>query len=231
MTVLDELSENTCTFCLENSVKNANHIDTRWRDKRNRGYWPKPFKDPGTGPEEVKGIVVGQDPTIDDPHEMEYVLEANKDQSRLGGFLRDVFGMLPNTPFNELYFTNLVKCRFDEKPGKDNRNIGSFLDDLAFNCYRRYLQRELKAFENATYIFSLGRDNFGILAKLLDVPHRPLREFKDFHSRGLPISSSVLDRECYLVPLPHQPTYDLATRYSPYAKDEVRKRLRALHGV
>jgi len=225
MSTIQELLYNKCSHCLENGIKNGNHIDVRWRDESNKGYWPRPYQESGLNPDRVKAIVVGQDPTIENPRPMEYALEANIVESNLGRFLREVFGSLRNMRFDELYFTDLVKCRFDEKPGKGKRSISEFIDKMAYECYSRFLNYEIRECRNARYIFTLGRDNFAVLAKLLGVEHPALADFKRFYGSKLDVPTDNLVRVCYLIPLPHQPTYDLAERYSPYRKEEVRKRL------
>jgi uracil-DNA glycosylase len=136
--------------------------------------------------------------------------------------------MFPHVKFDELYFTNLIKCRFKEKPGKNDRNTSKFLDDLAQNCYSRFLRDEMRIFSSSQYIFTLGRDTFAILADLLKVPHKPLTQFKELYGTALKISESPFGRACYLIPLPHQPTYDLANRYRVYGHDEVTRRLASL---
>jgi len=176
----------------------------------------------------IEDHLIGQDPTISGKRAIEYVLEANLEDSTLGSFLRDVFNMFLHVKFDELYFTNLVKCRFKEKPGKDNRNISKFLNDLALNCYVKFLREEIKLFRSSQYIFTLGSNTFSILADLLKVPHEPLTQFKEFYGTALEISESLFSRACYLIPLPHQPTYDLANRYSVYAHEEVANRLKNL---
>ncbi len=228
MALIEELTSNQCIYCLEHSIKNGNYIDIRWRDVNINQCWPKPYQQFGINFHTVKGIVVGQDPTIDNPRSLEYVLEANLEDSRLGKFLREVFNMLPSTRFTELYFTNLVKCRFNEKPGKGKRNISQFINCLASECFKRFLYREIQACENAKYIFTLGRDNFGILSHLLHVKPLALVDFKEFYGTRLTIPFENFGRECYLIPLPHQPTYNLANRYSPYRKEEVRDKLQLL---
>lgn len=228
MTVIEELQSNQCTYCLEQKIENGSYVDVKWRGEKNNGYWPKPYQEQGLDPDKVKAIVIGQDPTIKIPRSMEYVLEANKAESKLGQFLREVFSMLPGINFNELYFTNLIKCRFKEKPGKGGRDISIFLSDMASQCYSRFLKTEIEMFQNAQYIFTLGRDNFSILAELLGVSHPPLPRFKEFYGTKLAITVSEIGRTCYLIPLPHQPTYDLAKRDSIYQKEEVRRRLRKL---
>ena len=228
MSVVEELVSNRCSWCLDNEIKNANYIDIKWRDDNNAEYWPKPYQQCGFNPDKVKAIVIGQDPTIEDPRLMEYVLEANREDTRLGKFLREVIGMLRGIRFDELYFTNLVKCRFKEKPGKSKRNISEFIDKIAHECFSSFLVSELKECKNARYIFTLGRDNFAILSGLLVVKHPPLPDFKKFYGTKMEIPFSAIGRECYLVPLPHQPTYDLANRYSPYRKEEVVRKLERL---
>ena len=225
LTESDELQSNRCTYCKDNHITNAKYIDVVWRDTTNHGYWPKPFQCPGINKDRIKGIVIGQDPTIGSKRAIEYVLEANFEDSTLGSFLRDVFSLFPHVKFDELYFTNLVKCRFKEKPGIDNKNISKFLNDLALNCYIKFLREEMKLFRSSQYIFTLGRDTFAILADLLKVPHKPLTQFKEFYGTALKISESPFGRVCYLVPLPHQPTYDRANKYLIYAHDEVARRL------
>lgn len=222
------LQANQCSSCLEESVRNATYIDVQWRRDTNGGHWPKPFQESGIDSGRVKAIVVGQDPTIDDSRSIEYVLEANLRNRHLGVFLREMFGMLPNINFDELYFTNLVKCRLREKPGKGNRNISKFIDGLAENCFSQFLLNEIRECGQAKYIFTLGRDTFATAARLLWVHHPPLTKFKDFYGQLFAIQLETLKRECYLVPLPHQPTYDLAKRYKPYSPEEVQKRLKAL---
>lgn len=223
--IIDQLMFNKCTYCLEKGAKNASRIYINWRDDVNKSYWPKPYQESGINSDKVKAIVIGQDPTIDNPREMRYILEADDKDSRLGKFLREIVDMFPYASLDEFYFTNLVKCRFDEKPGKVNRNISDFLHDLANNCYTRFLQHEIAFFYNAHYIFTLGRDTFSLLARLLDVQHPPLTEFKEFYGTDLSIPKSVIGRGCYLIALPHQPTYDRANKYGVYARDEVARRL------
>ena len=214
--IIEELLSNKCIYCLQHGIKNGNYIDTQWRDVNINHCWPRPYQESDIIPHTVKGIVVGQDPTIDNPRLLEYVLEANLKDSLLGRFLRDVFNMLPSIRFNEFYFTNLVKCRFNEKPGKGKRNITQFIDRLASECYARFLIREIEMCENAKYIFTLGRDNFSVLSHLLHVNHPALVDFKNFYGTKFIIPFANIGRECFLIPLPHQPTYELANRYSPY---------------
>ncbi|MFC1990996.1 uracil-DNA glycosylase family protein [Chloroflexota bacterium] len=228
MSVFEELGSNNCSWCLERKIKNADYIDIKWRDEKNKGYWPKPYTEASFHPDKIKALVIGQDPTIENPRSIEYALEANAEESRLGKFLREVFSTLRGIRFDDLYFTDLVKCRFKEKPGKDKRNISDFIDNMARECYSRFLITELKECRNARYIFTLGRDNFAILSSLLRVKHKPLSKFKEFYGTKMEIPFSALGRECYLVGLPHQPTYDLAQRYSPYRKEEIHKRLEIL---
>jgi uracil-DNA glycosylase len=228
MSIYEELLSNKCTHCLEQNIRNGNHIDIKWRDEKNKGYWPKPYQAFGLKPDTVKAIVVGQDPTIEDARPLEYALEADMEKSRLGKFLREVFGCLPGIRLKELYFTNLIKCRFDKKPSKASRSISRFFDLMASECYSRFLNREIRQCRNAKYIFTLGRDNFSVLAKLLGVQTPALSDFKKFYGSKMDIPITAIGRICYLVPLPHQPTYDLAQRYSPYSKNEVRKRIERL---
>lgn len=225
MSLFGELASNRCIRCLEHNIKNANHIDAKWRDQKNGGCWPKPYQESGVNPRKVKAMVIGQDPTIEDPRHMDYALEANREESNLGKFLREVFGELRGITFDELYFTDLVKCRFDEKPGKENRNISQFIYEIACECYAKFLRHEIRECSNARYLFTLGRDTFAVLAKLLDIDHRPLSEFKSFYGTEFEVHEPALGRACYLVPLPHQPTYSIAERYSPYRKAEVARRL------
>ena len=49
--------------------------------------------------------------------------------------------------------------------------------------------------------------------------------FKNHYGTAQRIPFSNLKRECYLVALPRQPTYDTAKRYQPYSPEEVRKRM------
>jgi uracil-DNA glycosylase len=142
--------------------------------------------------------------------------------------VREVFGMLPDTRFNEIYFTNLVKCRFREKPGRNKRNITDFIADIAAECYSKFLGHEIRECANAKYVFSLGRDTFAVLSKIMSVAHPSLDEFKLFYGTKLDIPVGRLGRTCCLVPLPHQPTYNLGVRYARYGREEVRKRLEAL---
>ena len=226
MGILKELQTNKCTYCHDQDIKNGIYIDIEWRDNNYNGCWPKPYQESGLNNDNIKAVVIGQDPTIEDPRPIEYALEVNKENSNLGVFLREVFGMLPSIKFNELYFTDLIKCRFKEKPGKGNRNISRFLDELAKQCFSTFLEREIIQFKNARYLFTLGRDCFNILAGLLHVKHRSLTDFKDYYGKQLDVPLEVFGRSCYLIPLPHQPTYDLAKRYSPYSKVEVERRLK-----
>jgi len=228
MSIYEELISNKCAWCRKHKIENAEHIDIKWRDQKNKGCWPKPYQESGVDLDKIKAMVIGQDPTIEDPRPIEYALEANVKESNLGKFLREVFSTLPSIRFNELYFTNLVKCRFDEKPGKKNRCISQFIDKMASECYSKFLRYEIKECKNAKYIFTLGRDNFAVLAKLLRVSHLTLAKFKKFYGTPLEIPTTVQDRARYLVPLPHQPTYDLAEKYSPYRKEEVRGKLERL---
>ena len=228
MSIYEELMSNRCTWCLERKIENANHIDITWRDQENKGCWPKPYQESGVDLGKVKAIVIGQDPTIEDPRPMEYALEANVKESNLGKFLREVFGELRSIRFDELDFTNLVKCRFDEKPGKDNRNISQFIYKMAYECYSKFLSHEITDCTNARYLFTLGRDNFAVLAGLVGVNHPSLGNFRKFYGARLEVPTSIFGRECYLVPLPHQPTYNIAERYSPYRREEVRKKLKRL---
>jgi len=163
--ILDELQKNKCTYCYDYNIRSGECIDIEWRDKNYNNCWPKPYQESESNNDKIKAVVIGQDPTIEDPRPLEYVLEANKENSNLGVFLREVFGMLPSIRFNELYFTNLIKCRFVEKPGKGNRNISRFLDELARQCFSTYLEREINQFKNARYLFTLGRDCFTLNTK------------------------------------------------------------------
>ena len=228
MSIYEELMSNKCTWCLEHKIKNANHIDVKWRDQKNKGCWPKPYQESSVDPGRVKAMVIGQDPTIEAPRLMEYALEANKKESNLGKFVREVFSELRSIRFDELYFTNLVKCRFDEKPGKDNRNISQFIYKIAYECYSKFLSHEIRDCTNARYLFTLGRDNFAVLASLFGINHPPLENFKGFYGTGFEVATPTFGRACYLVPLPHQPTYNLAERYSPYRKEEVRRKFERL---
>jgi uracil-DNA glycosylase len=228
MSVYEELISNKCTWCLEHKIENAGHIDIRWRDQKNKGYWPKPYQESRVDLHNVKAMVIGQDPTIEDPRPMEYALEADRKESNLGKFLREVFGEVRGIGFDELYFTNLVKCRFDEKPGKGNRNISQFIYKMACECYSKFLSHEMRECTNARYLFTLGRDNFTVLAKLLGIGHPPLAEFKNFYGTGFEVPAPILGKACYVVPLPHQPTYNLAERYSPYRQEEVARKLERL---
>ena len=228
MTLIEKLCLNNCISCHKQGIAKEEHIDTGWRDSVNNGLWPKPYQKGGINPETVKGIVIGQDPTIDNPRKMEFILEANTPDSNLGKFLREAFGMLPEIKFDELYFTNLVKCRLDEKPGKDGRNISDFLKELASNCFSKFLLEEINLFHNAKYIFTLGRDTFNLVAKSLLVKHQPLSIFNRYYGTRLVIPSSSVNRTCYLVPLPHQNTYDIAQRYGVYGKEEMGRRLAQL---
>lgn len=229
MILIEELLSNKCTYCLEHNINNGTCIDINWRDEKNKGFWPKPYQEFGINIESIQGIVIGQDPTIEKARSIEWILEANVTDSNLGKFLREVFSMIPNLRFDELYFTNLVKCRFKEKPGKGDRNISNFLRDMARQCYLRYLNQEIEICRHAQYIFTLGRDVFNLLAELLEVEHQTLELFKEYYGTKLVIPISKVGRKCYLIPIPHQPTYDLANRYLPYSKDEVRKKLQQLY--
>lgn len=132
--------------------------------------------------------------------------------------------MIPNVRFDELYFTNIVKCRLKENPGKGGRSISEFLDGLARYCYRKFLTSELELFAKAHYIFTLGRDSFTIIANILGVQHESLTQFNKWLGEPLgPVNISGSER--FIVALPHQPTYDLATRYYPYCKNEIGKKL------
>jgi len=225
VSILEELQTNKCTYCYDYNIRNGEYIDIEWRDKNYNNCWPKPYYKSEVNSNTVKAIVIGQDPTIENPRCIEYVLEANKEGSNLGSFLREIFGMLPSIGFSELYFTDLIKCRFKEKPGRGNRNISRFLDELANQCFSMYLRREMKQFNNARYLFTLGRDCFNISARLFHVKHPALIDFKNYYGKQLAVPTEIFGRACYLVPLPHQPTYNLAKRYSPYSRDEVKKRL------
>ena len=229
MSIIEELLYNKCSYCLDHDIKHGNYIDIEWRDEKNEGYWPMPYQESGFNPERVKAIVVGQDPTIENPRPMKYVLEANLVESNLGKFVREMFGGLKNIRFDEIYITNLIKCRFREKPGKDNRNICRFIDCMASECYSRFLSREIAQCRNARYLFTLGRDNFEVLAGLFSIDHPPLTLFKEFYGTKFVLRSQEVGRNLYLIPLPHQPTYDLAKRFSPYSEDEVRRRLSNLY--
>ena len=136
-----------------------------------------------------------------------------------------MFSGLKNIVFDEIYFTNLIKCRFREKPGRNNRNICGFIDRMALECYARFLSHEIAHCQNARYIFSLGRDTFEVLAGLLGVVHPPLNQFNEFYGTRFNLSYTKKARDLYLIPLPHQPTYDLAKRFSPYSPVEVRRKL------
>lgn len=229
--LLDRLQNNDCKYCSERAVKNAEYIDDSWREGVNSGCWPKPYQENGIDLGKVKGIVVGQDPTIDNSRPIQYVLEADKANGALGGFLREVFDMLPAIEFEELYFTNLVKCRFTEKPGKGNRSISNFLDGLATTCYDRFLRYELVQAENARYVFTLGRDCFNLVARLLLIEPPSPSQFKDYYGTQFSIPISTFNRKCDLVPLPHQPTYYRAARYSPYTPDKVAAKMAALKSL
>jgi uracil-DNA glycosylase len=225
MSILERLKYNNCSYCLDQGIKNASYIDIEWRNNINGGYWPAPFQESGFCLERVKAIVIGQDPTIHSPRSIKYVLDADMVTSKLGEFLRQVFGNLRNVGFDEIYITNLVKCRFKEKPGKDNRSIYTFTDCMASECYSRFLIHEIVECRNARYLFTLGRDTFEIMSNLLNVDHPPLTLFKEFYGTKFGIQSKETWGTLYLVPLPHQPTYDIANRFSPYSEIEVRKRL------
>jgi uracil-DNA glycosylase len=228
MSIYEELMSNKCTWCLEHKIENANHIDIRWRDQKNKGRWPKPYQESGVDLGKVKAMFIGQDPTIEDPRPMEYALESNVKESNLGKFLREMFSELRSIRFDELYFTNLVKCRFDEKPGKGNRNISEFIYKMADECYSKFLSHEIRDCTSARYLFTLGRDTLTILTKLLGVNHPAAENFKKFYGTSSEIPTPIFGRVCYLIPLPHQPTYNLAERYSPYRKEEVRRKLKEL---
>jgi len=64
-----------------------------------------------------------------------------------------------------------------------------------------------------------------MLAKLLNVKHPGAVKFGEFYGTALPIDSTIFGKECALVPLPHQPTYDHANKYSVYGRNEVGRRL------
>jgi len=225
MSITEELVYNNCSHCLDHGVKNGSYIDIEWRDEINRGYWPAPYQESGFDLEKVKAIVVGQDPTIHNPRSLKCVLEADLAESNLGKFLREIFGNLRNIGFDEIYITNLIKCRFKEKPGKDNRSICTFIDCMASECYSRFLSLEIAQCRNARYLFTLGRDNFKILANLLSVDHPSLTLFKEFYGTKFFLHSMQTGKDFHLIPLPHQPTYDLAKRFSPYNEVEVRRKL------
>jgi len=229
VSILEELQTNKCTYCYDYNIRNGEYIDIEWRDKNYNNCWPRPYNKSEGNSDTVKAIVIGQDPTIENPRCIEYVLEANKEDSNLGSFLREVFGMLPSIGFSELYFTDLIKCRFKEKPGRGNRNISRFLGELANQCFSMYLRREIKQFNNARYLFTLGRDCFNISARLFHVKRPALIDFKNYYGKQLAVPTEIFGRACYLVPLPHQQTYNLAKRYSPYSRDEVKKRLENIY--
>jgi uracil-DNA glycosylase len=218
------LMANSCSYCHDNSIHNGEYVSEEWREA-NSGLWPKPYYKTGIVSGDIKGIVIGQDPTIDDDRSIEYALEADKPDKPLGRFLRQIANMLPDISINELYFTNLIKCRLKEKPGKDNRNISLFLHDMAGQCYQRFLKQEIESHSNARLIITLGRDTFNLVAELLNVEHEPLTSFKDYCATKLPISASQFGRECYVIPLPHLHTYDTANRYSPYSRDVITRKL------
>lgn len=229
MTIIDQLLNNDCISCKVKGIKNANHINDDWLKNINGGHWPKPFQEPKIDPKKVKVIAIGQDPTIDDTREIKYVLEADNDRSKLGMFIREIVSLFPpNISFDEFYFTNLVKCRFTEKPGKNKRNISDFLDQLAENCYSTFLQHEIRLFSNSKYILTFGRDTFLILSKLLDIDHPPKDEFKYYYGTPFAVDYTVFKRKCYLIPLPHQPTYDYGKRYTPYTPTEIKKKLESI---
>ena len=225
MSIIEELVHNNCSYCLDHGIKNGSYIDIEWRNEINRGYWPAPYQESGLNLERVKAIVVGQDPTIHSPRSMKCILEADVVESNLGKFLREIFGNLRKIGFDEVYITNLIKCRFKEKPGKDNRSIYRFIDCIASECYSRFLSLEIAQSTNARYLFTLGRDNFAIMANLLSVDHPPLTLFKEFYGTKFGLPSMETGKDFYLIPLPHQPTYDLAKRFSPYNEIEVRRKL------
>ncbi len=102
------------------------------------------------------------------------------------------------------------------------------MDEIVRECYSRFLVSELRECRNARYLFTLGKDNFAILSELLETKGPALLEFRSFYGIKREIPAAVLGRTCYLVLLPHQPTYDLAERHSPYSREEVRKRLNSL---
>ncbi len=219
-------SSNNCNYCRDKKIGNYVEVDTNWF-RKNNDCWPKPFMRENIKPQEVKGIIVGQDPTIENQRQIEYVLEANNPNSKLGHFLREIFTLVPNMTFDEIYVTNLVKCRFKEKPGKGGRNVSQFLKDMARQCYSRFLRSELVAFKNAKYIFTLGMDTYLLTSELLKAK-RPTGDFKDFYGEPIEIPESGFGSQRYLVPLPHQPTYELANRYSYYAKPILHGKLKKL---
>ena len=71
--LIEELLSNKCIYCLQNGIKNGNYIDAQWRDLNINRCWPRPYQESDIIPHAVKGIVVGQDPTIDNPRLLEYV--------------------------------------------------------------------------------------------------------------------------------------------------------------
>lgn len=216
----------SCLYCRDNKIGKYDQIDIYWF-KKNNNSWPKPFMNENIKPEDIKSIIVGQDPTIENKRQIEYALEANDTECRLGRYLREISTFIPSLTFDEIYTTNLVKCRFKEKPGKYGRNISEFLKDMAEQCYLRFLQSELVTFNKAKYIFTLGMDTYLLTSKLLEVKH-PKGKFKDFYGEPIEILESKLERQCYLVPLPHQPTYELANRYSYYSKPVLEGKLKKL---
>lgn len=228
MLIYEELMSNKCIWCLEHKIENASHIDIKWRDQDNNSCWPKPYQESGVDLGKVKAMVIGQDPTIEDPRHMEYALEANEKGSNLGKFVREVFSELRSIKFDELYFTNVVKCRFDEKPGKGNRNISQFIYKMAYECYSKFLSHEIRECTNARYLFTLGRDTLAVLTRLIGITHPAVENFKKFYGTRLDVPTPIFGRTCYLVPLPHQPTYNLAERYSSYRKEEVTRKLKRL---
>ena len=116
MSIIEELVSSKCSYCFDHDIKNGEYIDIRWREEKNEGYWPRPYQESGFVPERVKAMVVGQDPTIENPRSVKYVLEANIEESKLGKFIREVLRGLKDIKFDEIYFTNLIKCRLREKP-------------------------------------------------------------------------------------------------------------------
>lgn len=221
------LTQNQCNYCSTANIENSDKIDFNWRKANIDQCWPKPYHNPGIKPNMIKAIVVGQDPTIINNRQIEYALEADQVRN-LGRYLREIFSFLPSIIFNELYFTDLVKCRFNEKPGANQRNIYEFLFKMAQECFNRFLIEELRMHENARLIFTLGRDNFCLIAEFLNVKHGTLNKFKDYYGTPLLIPENMLGRISYLVPLPHQPTYNLAQKYSPYSPSNLKSKMKRL---
>ena len=168
--------------------------------------------------EDIRLIIIGQDPTVRDPESRKKItstLNLDKRDS-LRKYLELITRALEVDLDREVYATNLFKCFFKEPPADDEKILSRH-----FKYWKDLICREIQPLK-PDFILTLGEPVFN---QLSFSENRKVKHYWNYIGQTqsgedfkcMPPEENYLNRKIY--PLPHQPSWARKEFYKKYMDD------------